>query len=157
MKLGPVRRDEKLSSLAVDLTLSIVGLAALKAKSGVAPDARERRAAEELRDFCRRSLQMMRGNTARLIDAVPEEAIRRGLEETLTSLAPVSTNSLIRDAALLQRLVELLDALLSDRGIDARKAGLLLDTLHDVECSLEERSTPPDLTALVAIGRRDVG
>jgi hypothetical protein len=155
MKLGPVRRDEKLSSLSVDVALSVVELAALRAKAGRMPDERELLAAGELLEFFRRILQMMRDDTAPLADTVPEEGIRRGLEETLASLAPVATRFHIKDPDLLRRLVELLDAL-CNRGINAQQAGVLLDTLHNVERGLEETSDSPDLTPLVGIGRRDV-
>jgi hypothetical protein len=143
-----------MSPLAIDIALSIVSLAALRAKAGVPPDDRERTAATELRDLFRRNLSVLRGSAEQRADAVTQDDMRRGLEETLASLTPISNRFHIKDQQLLETLIQLLDALVNGP-ISTEDASRLLNVLHQAERSLEERPAAPDLSAVGLLGQRD--
>ena len=154
MSISAVGSAQRANPLTIDLALSIVALAALKARQGRRPMDDARAAAAKLRDYFKSNLDELRGQPARAGTVRPDE-LRRGLEEALATLAPVATRFQLKDPLLLSELTQLLEEFLSDHGIKRADAVRLLQALHHVETSLEIAPSVPDLSALEIVGRRD--
>jgi len=137
----------------VDLALSRVSLAALKARDRVRPDDADRASAAELREVLRRDREALRDPQPLRADVVPKPEMRQGLERTLATLSRPTAAYLLGDLALVDRLLDLTGHLADEGHLTQAMAEELLGILNRIEHSREEKRSQPDLGALPRLQR----
>jgi hypothetical protein len=133
-----------ISPLAMELALSKVSLAALKARERRPPNADELQSAREICDVLRRDLELRRAPTPLKKEAVPDKGMRQTLEKALETIGQPNPR-LPLDVAALETMLTLVSRLLERRPLGPVNATQLLDLLDQAERARERR--PP--TALV--------
>ena len=142
------------SRLTLEIALSRVNVAALKVHERQTPTQTEKDSARDLVDILRRDLETLRGHEPIRPDAVPNNAMRRSLEKALETLTRPSGPRLVADVSVLQKLLDLVGALASERGLTRSRAGELLNLLAQVERFRERRAPPIDLEDVRRLERR---
>lgn len=135
------------SPLAIDLAISRVALAALKAKSGQPIEPEDRSAAAELRDYLRENLDVIRASHIALADLVPEQGMREGLERALSELSRTAATLPAIDPVALERLVRLLDGLAGQGHLDAGMASELFTGVQQFERGRGAKQYSPEFLA----------
>jgi hypothetical protein len=124
------RQREDPSDLAVDLAMSRVALAALKAKVKVPPDDEESESAALLRDEFRRRLAAH--GTPHLTPAPTSQQNLQQLNEILQTLSPFGILSRTKAPERLEALLPLLDSIAERTTLSAEEAADLLTGLAEL-------------------------
>jgi hypothetical protein len=120
------------SRLALDLAVSRVSLAAIKARTHVPLNEEELLSAVRLRDALKEEIAGWTTPTPIPEELVPRDDMRHHLEEALGTLTSVSRVVPARNQELLNRLVASLDRLVEAGGLPEKEATNLLDGLLDL-------------------------
>jgi hypothetical protein len=144
---GTVIRPDTPSDLAIDLAISRVTVAALKAKAHLLPDAEDRSSAALLRDAFTRDLALANPSLT------PSDSSQSGsnpsqIQEILLTLAPVNSRFKKADAALLAKLLPRLEEISHSSALSEEAASELLEGLIQLSArkdSVEAAALPPPL------------
>ena len=121
------------SPLAVDLVLSKVGIAALKAKARVPLDVADITSAIDLKSYFSSRLDAIKSSSSVPVNLVPEAGMRQVLEEALSSVRSSAALAEPSDLGLIDRLLSLLSELATSRDLHLDAANELLDLLQKLE------------------------
>lgn len=141
---GNVIRPDTPSDLAIDLAISRVTVAALKAAAHLTPDRAECSSAAILRDAFNRDLLKASPSSTQLDSGYASNPPQ--LQEILLTLAPVNTRFQKGDAALLGRLLPLLETLAQCSPLSEEAASELLNGLIELD-SEKDSAEQADLPA----------
>jgi hypothetical protein len=136
------------SPIALELALSRVSLAALKAKRREKVTKAEQASAVELSEVLRRDIDTLRGPQSINPASVPIPAMRAGLERALATISRQATQRIPGDTSILERLLLLLTPLADTGRLTPRAATEILQVLEDMERARERRPPSPHLGAL---------
>jgi len=139
--------------LALDLDVSRVSLAAIKAKTKTPLTEEEVSSAARLRDALRGQLAELRMPAQIPEELVPRGNMRHQLEEALGTLTSLDRLLPAEDPELLERLVRSLDKLVREGSLPEPEAAALLDDLLRVGVRSSEIPKPAEVDLVYADAR----
>jgi hypothetical protein len=148
MNAALLRNSDGLSPLAADLAVSRLSVAVLRAVGNEPPTDQDRSCAAKLRESLIQELNELRGTALIPAEVVPQESMRRELEETLSTLAHVGASRKRCDPELLEGLVGLLQGFEQQALSGAQMRDLLAGLLR-LGKEEEPRAAIPDLNLLI--------
>lgn len=113
--LGSRHLSNRMAGLSVDLDISRVNVAALKARRGEPASDSEKEAAANLAAYYRRILDMQRGRPLPSAQSVPLQGLREGLEHAMAAVPLLSAPLAAYDPQILGRVVRCLNELANAR------------------------------------------